>query len=119
MKSPKVRLYVRVRLSNGRNSYNDPVWNRNGSLRAGYALIDDQPQHHPEAIYYLRFLRGSKRVWQAVGQEADAALSALHRTEHQLKSITLGLLPVAASDERPNGRSIPSSGISLEEAITS
>jgi len=70
VKTPKVRLYIRVRRSDGRDSFVDPTWNRNRTLRVGYALIDGQPEHHPEGIYYLRFLRSGKRVWEAVGSDA-------------------------------------------------
>ena len=66
MKAPKVRLYIRVRQSDGRYSYLDPAWNRNRTLRAGYALVAGLPEHHPEAVHYLRFLQGDKRVWQSV-----------------------------------------------------
>jgi hypothetical protein len=71
VKTPKVRLYIRVRLSDGRDAFVDPAWNRNLTLRAGYALIDGQPEHHIEGIYYLRFLNDGKRVWKAVGSDAD------------------------------------------------
>jgi hypothetical protein len=66
VKTPKVRLYIRVRESAGRYAYLDPVWNGNSTLRAGYALVAGQPKHHPEGVYYLRFLQGDKRVWQSV-----------------------------------------------------
>lgn len=62
MRTPKVRLYIRVRLSAGHYSYLDPAWNKNRTLRAGYALVEGQPEHHPEGIYYLRFRRGKKRT---------------------------------------------------------
>jgi len=62
VRSPKVRLYIRVRRRDGRYVYRDPVWNRNRTLRAGYTLVGGQPEVHPEGIYYLRFLRGKKRV---------------------------------------------------------
>src|ERR1019366_2819220 len=90
MKAPKVRLYIRVRQSDGRYSYLDPAWNRNRALRAGYALVAGQPEHHPEGVYYLRFLQGSKRVWQSVGPQPDRAQAALRNTEHDLDSIALG-----------------------------
>src|ERR1019366_3664038 len=90
MKAPKVRLYIRVRQSDGRYSYLDPAWNRNRTLRAGYALVAGQPEHHPEAVYYLRFLQGDKRVWQSVGAQPDRVLATLRNTEHDLDSIALG-----------------------------
>jgi hypothetical protein len=43
-------------------SFADPVWNKNRSLRGGYAYVEGQPEYHPEGLYYLRFLCGSKRI---------------------------------------------------------
>lgn len=104
-KAPKVRIYIRIRRSEGTDAFVGPAWNRNRTLRAGYALIDGLPEYHVEGVYYLRFLRDGKRVWQAVGSDADAAIVALRHTEHDLQSIVLGRAPtaaaVAASIEHP------------------
>ncbi len=90
MKTHKVRLYLRIRRANGKDAFVDPAWNRNRTLRAGYALVAGNPEHHPEGVYYLRFLRNGKRVWQAVGSDPDAAIVALQNTEHDLRAIVLG-----------------------------
>lgn len=90
MRARKVRLYIRVRRSDGRYSFLEPVWNRNQTLRACYALVDGKPEAHPEGVYYLRYLKGKKRVWQAVGAESDAALAAFQNKEHDLQSVALG-----------------------------
>lgn len=84
MKSPKVRLYIRARLPNGSNSYFDPVWNRNRTLRQGYALVGGQPECHLSSCYYLRYLRDGKRVWESVSPDAGATVAALHNKEHDL-----------------------------------
>jgi hypothetical protein len=73
-KTPKVRLHIRIRRPDGTDAFVDPAWSRNRTRRAGSALIDGQPEHHVEGIYYLRFLRDGKRVWKAVGSDADAAI---------------------------------------------
>jgi hypothetical protein len=90
VKTPKVRLYIRIRRSDETVAFVDPAWNRNRTLREGYALIDGQSEHHVEGVYYLRFLRDGKRVWQAVGSDANNAIVALRNTEHDLQSIALG-----------------------------
>lgn len=41
-------------------------------------------------IYYVRFLRGDKRVWRAIGPDADTAIVAVRNLEHDLQSISLG-----------------------------
>jgi len=76
-KTPKVRLYIRIRRSNGTDAFVDPAWNRNRTLREGYALIEGELEHHREGVYYLRFLRNGKRIWERIGQDADVAVVAL------------------------------------------
>jgi integrase/recombinase XerD len=89
VRTPKVRLYIRVRLPDGRHAYHDPVWNRNRTLREGYAVMDGRPDSHPEGVYYLRFLRGRKRIREAVGSNADAAIAELRNKELDLRSTSL------------------------------
>ena len=93
MRTPKVRLYIRIRSADGRDAYADPAWNRNRTLRAAYAMVRGQAEHHPEGCYYLRYLRSGKRVWQSVGSDADVALVALRKIQHHLESLSLGLRP--------------------------
>jgi hypothetical protein len=90
MKTLKVRLYLRVQLSDRRNAFVDPVWNGNRTLRASYALIGGLPEHHPEGTYYLRFLRSGKRVWQPLGPDPDVAVVVLRNTELDLRPLGLG-----------------------------
>ena len=90
MRTPKVRPYIRIRSAGGKYTFHDPVWNKNRTLRPAYALVNRQPECHPEGVYYLRYLRGTKRVWHAVGADADAALVALRNKEHDLQAVRLG-----------------------------
>jgi hypothetical protein len=76
-KAPKVRLYIRIRRrSDGMDAFVDRAWNRN--------RIEGQPEHHPEGVYYLRFLLNGKRVWEVIGSDADPALVALRNKEHTI-----------------------------------
>jgi len=84
VKANKVKFYIRIRRREGKDAFADPVWNR--TLRAGYALVEGIPTYHPEGSYYLRYLRDSKRVWEAVGADSDAAVVALRNKEHDLQS---------------------------------
>ncbi len=91
MKSPKVRLYIRVRRPDGTNPFLQPVRNRNGSLRGGFATVNGVAEHHAEATYYLRYkLEGKRRQWVPVGDDPDCALVALNNIEHDLQAISLG-----------------------------
>ena len=105
MKNPKIRLYIRIRTADGRSFFADPVWNKNRTLKAGYAAPDSN--HHPEGIYYLRFLLNGKRVWQAIGKQPDAAIAALRKKEVELQSASLGIpvstlqIPVSKAESAP------------------
>jgi integrase/recombinase XerD len=124
MRKLKVRLYIRVRLRGGDYAFLDPAWNKNHTLRAGYALVDGKAESHEEGIYYLRCLRDGKRVWQAVGPEADAAAAALQNKEHDLQSDSLGRstpAPVPSSTPGPVQSPVPTptTAVSLDDAIKS
>ena len=99
VKEPKVRLYIRVRHADGRDVYADPAWNKNRSLRAGHALVGGQTAHHPEGVYYLRYARGGKRVWQSVGKDPDLALTAQRNVEHDLRGVALNRVPAPVAPE--------------------
>jgi len=111
----KVRLYIRVRLPDGRHSFLDPAWNKNHTLRVGHALVAGKPEHYPGATYYLRFLRNDKRVWRAVGRDPDRALAALRNTEHDLHGAALGrgIQNGSQSAESPELEPLPKSEASL------
>jgi Phage integrase, N-terminal SAM-like domain len=78
-------------MSNGSRAYVDPVFSPNGKLKPLYAAINGKPEHHPEGIYHLRYVKGDKRVWHAVGTDAQLAITAKLRVEHKLQSVSLGL----------------------------
>ncbi len=96
----KVRLYVRIRRSDGRDAFVEPAWNRNRTLRGGHALVLGQPEHHPESCYYLRYLRNGKRAWESVGTDPEIALVALRKTQHHLESMNLAREPLAPALEK-------------------
>jgi integrase/recombinase XerD len=91
MPVPAVRLKIRVRLSNGSRPYVDPVFSSNGKLKPLYAVVNGKPEHHPEGVYNLRYVKADKRVWDAVGTDAQLAMTAKLRVEHKLQAISLGI----------------------------
>lgn len=109
------------------------MWNKNRTLRAGYALIEQQPEHCVESVYYLRYLRNGKRVWQRVGKDADVAITALRNKEHDLQSVALGRsAPTSVADAQTSASpnlspsepvtkqaSVSPASVSLEDAIQS
>jgi hypothetical protein len=89
--SAKVKLYVRIVRPDGSRTYAPPVYAANRRLRPGYALVDGQPKHHPEAVYYLRHTEGDRRVWTNVGTDAVAALGAMAVQQHLVNGVSLGI----------------------------
>lgn len=51
MRTPKIRLYIRVRRADGTYAYAAPAWNRNRTLRSGFADVQGHSEYHPEGIY--------------------------------------------------------------------
>jgi hypothetical protein len=48
-------LYIRITAADGRKSYCKPVYLSKGRLKAQYAMVNGEPEHHKEGVYYLRF----------------------------------------------------------------
>jgi integrase/recombinase XerD len=103
VKYPKVSLYIRIRVSQRRYRFAPAVFNRNGTLWTGFASISGNPVSHPEGIYYLRFLRDGKRIWQMVGSEADAVLASVQNTEQDLREAALRRTSQSTGTPSPSG----------------
>lgn len=110
MKQPVVRVKLRIKLSSGSRVYADPVWSPNGKLKPHFALVDGVPEHHPEGVYHLRYQRGERRVWEAVGSDPQLAVTAQKRVAAALTAKAAGVA-LAEVDESP-ARHIP-----LDDAI--
>jgi len=48
-------------------------------------------EHHPEGVYYLRYLKGKKRVWEPVGSDAPMALLIQRQRETGLTAQKAGV----------------------------
>jgi integrase len=74
-------LYIRIKMQDGSRPFCEPVYAANRKLKPGYAIVKGKPEHHQEGVYHLRYLRGSKRVWESVGADAQEALLRQHQRE--------------------------------------
>ena len=62
MKKLKFRLYIRVRRSDGRSAYLYPAYNKNHTLRSGYAVVKGSAAFYRESVCSLSFhRRGSSK----------------------------------------------------------
>lgn len=99
MKKPTVRLKIRIRLSDNSRAFAEPVFSQNRKLKPLYAVVGGNPEHHPEGVYFLRYLKGEKRVWESVGPDPQLALVAKIKRERYIEAKASG---VAVIDERPS-----------------
>ena len=103
----KVRLYLRIRLANGNRQFIDPVYAANGKLKPLYALVDGNAEHHPEGVYYLRYLKHGKRVWEYVGTDAPSAMTARLKRERILAAQAAGVeIPDENKAQQQSGRDL-------------
>jgi integrase len=85
MKSPAVKLFLRIRRADGRQMRVKPAIGRNNLVRPLWAVVDGEARHHPEGTYVIRFRdRDGRRHWLAVGNDLNAALAARARKEKEL-----------------------------------
>jgi integrase/recombinase XerD len=91
MKVPVVRLKLRVRLPDGSRLYLGPVFSGNNKLKPGYATLNGIAAHFPDGVYHLRYLKGTQRVWEAVGTDAQFALIAKLKREKVLEARAAGV----------------------------
>lgn len=86
-----VRLYIRVRLKDGRRLHVDPVYAANRKLKPLFAMVHGQAEHHPEGVYYLRYQRDGAYIWEAVGTDPQHALLKLTQRKNMLTALASGL----------------------------
>lgn len=123
MSAPKVRLYIRVVLPDGSRPFLDPVYSGNQKLKEGWAIYQDQPLRFDEAVYYLRYAKNQKRVYERLGSDAQQALTTKKQMETRLRAIAEGiaLAPVEEgpmSSEGAPGRTVSSAVESYLEEIS-
>lgn len=87
----KAHLYIRIKLADGTRQYAEPVYAANRKLKPLYAILNAKPEHHPEAVYHLRYLRAGKRVWESVGTDGQEALNRQRQREAGLNAKRAGV----------------------------
>jgi hypothetical protein len=76
MPKPKVSLYLRFRLPDGKQSPCRPaLYDSKSRIRPFWCLVKGTPERHAEATYYKRVKREGKWGGESVGNDANAAFS--------------------------------------------
>ena len=118
----KAKLYIRVRLDNGRRVHVDPVFAENQKLKPLFALINGKPEKHNEGVYYLRYLKDGKYTWEAAGADSQEAVRKLNQKNVSFEAQANGLKVVAddqAGERRHvSNRQTRDNGIRTSEATT-
>jgi len=94
-------LYIRI-TKNGRSSFCKPVYQSKGRLKPQYAMVKDEPEHHPDGVYYVRFGTGDgKQQFVLVGKDPYVALDKLAEKQRWLRERERGVVPQAPSNPKP------------------
>ena len=104
MQTPTVRIKLRVRLPGGTRVYLDPVFTANQKLRPQYANHNGLPVHFADGVYALRYLKGDRRVWEAIGKDAQLALTMKLQRERALAAAAVGVNVAGLSAAAPTTR---------------
>lgn len=78
-----VTIKIRIRTPEGKRVYASPVYETKGRLKPLWARVAGKAEHHPEAVYVLRY--GNK--WEFVGQHTDVVTATKLRREQELEDV--------------------------------
>jgi integrase/recombinase XerD len=93
-----------------------PAFTATGRIRPQFAMVDGSAERFESATYVLRYAKDGKPAWETVGPDANLALTALARKNHELHGRKLGVVVMA--EESTPAPSPEGSRRSLADAIT-
>jgi integrase/recombinase XerD len=73
---PKVEIYLRVRLENGKQPYYKSVWESKSRLKPFTCLVAGVPQFFLRGTYHLRYSFNGRQMWESVGNDPRTAVDA-------------------------------------------
>jgi len=112
MASRTATLYIRV-IKNGKSSFCKPVYQSKGRLKPQYAMVDGEPEHHKEGIYYVRFgADGGKQQYDLVGKDPYIALDKLEEKKRWLRDRERRVVPQTPANAKTEG-----SRLSMDDAV--
>jgi len=96
---PSIAIRAKI---NGAHRFFAPTWNRNGTLKPGYAKRHQEPFN--EFAYYVRWTENGKRKMECVG--ADAGTALMMARQRQSTSVPPQSPPAETATERRTIRSV-------------
>jgi len=77
-RKPKAKLYLRFRMSDGKQSpYCPALFDHKSRIRPFWCLVKGVEELHREGTYYRRTKRDGKWKWESLGNDANAAYAKL------------------------------------------
>ena len=105
-------LYIRIN-KNGRNSFGKPVYQSKGRLKPQYAMVNGEPEHYKEGVYYVRFGGdGGKQQAVIVGKDPYFALDKVEEKKRWLRDRERRVVP-----QTPVNAKTESSRLSIDDAV--
>lgn len=105
-------LNIRI-TKNGKSSFCKPVYQSKGRLKPQYAMVDGEPEHHKEGVYYVRFgADGGRQPRVAVGKDPYIALDKLEEKKRWLRDRERQVVP-----RTPVNSKAETSKLSIEDAV--
>jgi len=105
-------LYIRI-TKNGRNSFGKPAYQSKGRLKPQYAMVNGEPEHHKEGVYYVRFgADGGKQRFVLVGADPYVALDKLEEKKRWLRDRERQVVPQTPAHSKPQ-----TSKLSMDDAV--
>ncbi len=106
MANRAVTLYLRIKTADGKKPFCKPVYLAKGRLKPLYALVDGEPEHRPEGVYYMRFGGDSGRQEMVpLGNDPYLALDKAAEQERWLRDRERGVVtPIPENPKQENGR---------------
>jgi len=95
-------LYLRITTADGRTSYCKPVYQSKGRLKPQHGMVNGEPKHHPEGVYYLRFgADDGKQQCVLVGKDSYIALDKLAEKQRWLRDRERRVVPSTSVGSKP------------------
>ena len=112
MANRNATLYIRI-TKNGKSSFCKPVYQSKGRLKPQYAMVNGEPEHHEEGVYYVRFgADGGKQLFVQVGNDPYLALDKLEEKKRWLRDRERRVVPQTPANAKTEG-----SRLSMDDAV--
>jgi integrase len=112
MASRTATLYIRI-TKNGKSSFCKPVYQSKGRLKPQYAMVNGEPEHHVEGVYYVRFgADGGKQPFVQVGNDPYLALDKLEEKKRWLRDRERRVVPQTPANAKTEG-----SRLTMDDAV--